>query len=248
MVRVKGSTGANPTRPGRPEPLTVTATAVDPEPSESTACDSDRRTCSGATSSSVKMSVADDTSACAMPVTVPATVTVSSVSSIRSSSGVRVKVAVPRRMPAGTVRSKPCTGSKSTARCSPLPATVTDTTVSRGRTSPASVAVTSTATVPEPSESRSGFTASATMQDLAPLEELERLRAEFLGLVSHELRAPLTSIKGSASTVLKRLRRKLGDDADRPAYLFNERGVGYRMARPGSSAISSTVVHDSARP
>ncbi len=41
-----------------------------------------------------------------------------------------------------------------------------------------------------------------TMQDLAPLEELERLRAEFLGMVSHELRAPLTSIKGSTATVL----------------------------------------------
>ena len=41
-----------------------------------------------------------------------------------------------------------------------------------------------------------------TLQDLAPLEELERLRVEFLGLVSHELRAPLTSIKGSAATVL----------------------------------------------
>ncbi len=40
-----------------------------------------------------------------------------------------------------------------------------------------------------------------TMQDLAPLEELERQRAEFLGMVSHELRAPLTSIKGSAATV-----------------------------------------------
>ena len=41
-----------------------------------------------------------------------------------------------------------------------------------------------------------------TMQDLAPLEELERQRAEFLGMVSHELRAPLTSIKGSTATVL----------------------------------------------
>ena len=41
-----------------------------------------------------------------------------------------------------------------------------------------------------------------TMQDLAPLEELERSRAEFLSLVSHELRAPLTSIKGSTVTVL----------------------------------------------
>ena len=41
-----------------------------------------------------------------------------------------------------------------------------------------------------------------TLQDLAPLEELERMRAEFLGLVSHELRAPLTSIKGSTAAVL----------------------------------------------
>ena len=41
-----------------------------------------------------------------------------------------------------------------------------------------------------------------TLQDLAPLDELERQRAEFLGMVSHELRAPLTSIKGSTATVL----------------------------------------------
>ena len=41
-----------------------------------------------------------------------------------------------------------------------------------------------------------------TMQDLGPFEELERLRAQFLGMVSHELRAPLTSIKGSAAAVL----------------------------------------------
>ena len=41
-----------------------------------------------------------------------------------------------------------------------------------------------------------------TMQDLAALEEVDHLRAEFLGMVSHELRAPLTSIKGSTTTVL----------------------------------------------
>ena len=41
-----------------------------------------------------------------------------------------------------------------------------------------------------------------TLQDMAPLEELERSRAEFLSLVSHELRAPLAAIKGSAATVL----------------------------------------------
>ena len=41
-----------------------------------------------------------------------------------------------------------------------------------------------------------------TLQDMTAVEELERLRAEFLAMVSHELRAPLTSIKGSAATVL----------------------------------------------
>ena len=41
-----------------------------------------------------------------------------------------------------------------------------------------------------------------TLQDMARVEELERLRAEFLAMVSHELRAPLTAIKGSAATVL----------------------------------------------
>ena len=45
-----------------------------------------------------------------------------------------------------------------------------------------------------------------TVQDMAPLEEIERSRAEFLSLVSHELRAPLTSIKGSAARVLGALR------------------------------------------
>ncbi len=44
-------------------------------------------------------------------------------------------------------------------------------------------------------------TVIATLQDISPLEDLERLRAEFLAMVSHELRAPLTSIKGSAATV-----------------------------------------------
>ena len=32
---------------------------------------------------------------------------------------------------------------------------------------------------------------------------------------------------------VKRLRHRLGDDAARPAWIVNERGVGYRMARPG---------------
>ena len=42
-----------------------------------------------------------------------------------------------------------------------------------------------------------------TIQDLAPLDEIERLRTEFLALVSHELREPLVTIRGSASTLLE---------------------------------------------
>ena len=35
----------------------------------------------------------------------------------------------------------------------------------------------------------------ATIQDMSPLEEIERQRAEFLGMVSRGLRTPLTTIK-----------------------------------------------------
>ena len=45
-------------------------------------------------------------------------------------------------------------------------------------------------------------TVVVTLQDMADLEELERLRAEFLAMVSHELRTPLTSIKGSAAAIM----------------------------------------------
>ena len=48
-----------------------------------------------------------------------------------------------------------------------------------------------------------------TLQDLTELEETGRLRAEFLAMASHELRAPLTSIKGSVATL-----RGLGPSLD----------------------------------
>ena len=44
--------------------------------------------------------------------------------------------------------------------------------------------------------------AVAVIQDMTPLEEIERLRNEFLAMVSHELRTPLTTIKGCTSIVL----------------------------------------------
>lgn len=43
-----------------------------------------------------------------------------------------------------------------------------------------------------------------TMQDMTHLDALDRLRAEFLAMVRHELNVPLTAIKGSAKTGLDR--------------------------------------------
>ena len=54
---------------------------------------------------------------------------------------------------------------------------------------------------PIPSEGGRVESVIVTLQDMAPLEQLERSRAEFLSLVSHELRVPLSSIKGLAATV-----------------------------------------------
>ena len=56
---------------------------------------------------------------------------------------------------------------------------------------------------PIEAEGGRGASVVVTMQDLAPFDEIERMRAEFLELVSHELRAPLAAIKGSADTLLE---------------------------------------------
>ena len=72
-----------------------------------------------------------------------------------------------------------------------------------------------------------------TMQDMTPLEELERLRAEFMGMVSHELQTPLTSIRGSANTLLdeaasldpaemRQFHRIISDQADRMRGLIRD--------------------------
>ena len=72
-----------------------------------------------------------------------------------------------------------------------------------------------------------------TLQDTTPMEDLERMRAEFLAMVSHELRAPLAAIKGSASTALSdtfpfrqaemvQFLRIISEHADRMASLIND--------------------------
>jgi len=55
---------------------------------------------------------------------------------------------------------------------------------------------------PIPAEDGTAASVVVTLQDLAPLDEIERLRTEFLSLVSHELRTPLAAIMGSVATVL----------------------------------------------
>ena len=54
---------------------------------------------------------------------------------------------------------------------------------------------------PIPSEDGEVESVVVTLQDMEPLEKLERLRADLLSIVSHELRVPLTSIRGSATTL-----------------------------------------------
>ncbi len=74
--------------------------------------------------------------------------------------------------------------------------------------------------------------------------EFELLRVLSLGagrVLTHE--ALLRQVWAERSTrnpkkvraYVKRLRHRLGDAAARPALIFNERGVGYRMARPGDA-------------
>ena len=88
-------------------------------------------------------------------------------------------------------------------------------------------------------------TVVVTMQDLAPLEELERQRAAFLDMVSHELRAPLASIH--------RLRRHPGQyrhDA-RPGgdarVLSHHRRAGRAHARPHQATCSTRGASTRAR-
>ena len=94
----------------------------------------------------------------------------------------------------------------------------------------------------------STHTVVVTMQDLAPFEALERDRTEFMTMVSHELRAPLAAVKGSAVTVLGASRtleptevrqffRIVEDQADRMDVLINDLLDAGRLAM-GTLSVS----------
>ncbi len=59
--------------------------------------------------------------------------------------------------------------------------------------------------------------AITVIQDISPIAEMEKLRNEFLGMVSHELKTPLTAIKGSAAMALG-TRRPLSPDETRELF------------------------------
>ena len=96
------------------------------------------------------------------------------------------------------------------------------------------------------------------MQDLAPFEALARSRAEFLSAVSHELRAPLAAIKGSATTALEGARdpdrselrqflRIVGEQADRMDGLIGDLldagriGAGVMPVDPEAQQLAGLV-------
>lgn len=67
-------------------------------------------------------------------------------------------------------------------------------------------------------------------QDVGPLKEAERLRDEFISIVSHELRSPLTPIRGFAQVVARDLQRE-GDHTQHIQYLQTLQRHVDRMTR-----------------
>lgn len=67
-------------------------------------------------------------------------------------------------------------------------------------------------------------------QDVGPLKEAERLRDEFISIVSHELRSPLTPIRGFAQVVARDLQRE-GNHEQHVEYLHTLQRHVDRMTR-----------------
>ncbi len=67
-----------------------------------------------------------------------------------------------------------------------------------------------------------------TMQNLEALQDLDRMRSEFLSMVSHELRMPLAAIKGSTSMMLE-----VSDGLDPAVIQQFSRNINQQVSRMG---------------
>ena len=74
-----------------------------------------------------------------------------------------------------------------------------------------------------------GSAYTTTSGTIAEPEERRTRIAEVVG--SSPIRSTSPLAWDPVRTVVSSLRRKLGDDADNPAYIFNEPRVGYRMPK-----------------
>ncbi len=95
-------------------------------------------------------------------------------------------------------------------------------------------------------------TVVVTLQDMTPVGELERLRADFLAMVCHELRTPLSSVKGSVATLLdpsanmdsaemRQFHRIIDQQADRMRELIGEL-LDVALIRTGTLSVDPQPV------
>ena len=77
------------------------------------------------------------------------------------------------------------------------------------------------------------------VKPFSPTEPVARVRAALrdrsepetygFGELTIDYGSRRVRLGGRVRSAVKRLRKKLGDDADDPTYIFNEHGIGYRM-------------------
>ena len=155
-----------------PSSVPVTATVVEPAPSETLVGSTERVTLVDAASLSLIVRVAESTFS---PFAVPLTVSVSAPSAMSSSVGINAKVCVPSVWLAGMVSVKLLTVSKSVPAVAVPLSTDTVTAVALVDAPPSRVPVTVTVVEPAPSETLVGSTERVTFVDIVSLSLIVRV-------------------------------------------------------------------------
>ena len=157
-------------------------------------------------------------------------------------------------VPSGPTRGAPATPQPPSTGPSPAPATVIPAPAPATELAARIRAALRKRLEPEQDEPSAPYAAGELRIDYARRratlagEPLELTATEYAVLYELAVRAPRVLSHGlllqrvwgpervgepwAIRDVVKRLRRKLGDDASQPAYLFTERRVGYRLAAP----------------